>query len=285
MGPRDGLQSEKKIIPTNEKIKLIRSLVRSGIRDIEVGSFVRSSWVPQLSDTSEVIKRLVKYKGLANLWVFVPNMIGLQKAIDSGASGVSFFYSVSNTFCKKNINSSKEVVKDNLKEMMAVAKKNKLLTRIYLSTSFYCPYEGEIKLTDTKKEINFLLSLKPSKVVVSDTTGSANPLLVAKLLKTFYSKKLTKYLALHFHDTQGMALANVIKSLDFGITEFDSSIAGLGGCPYAPNATGNLATEDLANMFLSMNGLKNISMPELLKAGHFCESIFKRKLPAKMLRV
>lgn len=284
VGPRDGLQSEEKIWTLAQKHKLVSTLIDSGLRDIEVGSFVHPKWVPQLRDTEKLVLKLKKQNTKSRLWTFVPNERGLERAIQSGVDGVGFFIAVSKTFCMKNVNRSQAAQFNMLSSLLTKSKQHKLRTRIYVSTAFHCPYEGIVSSRVSKTLVKKILALKPDTTVISDTTGYANPRSVKKICAGLTKSNLKK-MALHMHDTRGMALANVLQGLSMGISEFDSSIGGMGGCPYAPAATGNLATEDLVNMLQGMGSLKSISLPKLRKAGLYCEKILQKPLPARILRI
>ena len=286
VGPRDGIQSEKATWTIAERVDLVRGLMQAGLKDIEVGSFVREDLLPQVAGTSEIILALKKEKSRtrSRLWAFVPNKVGLDNAIESGVDGVSFFVGVSDTFCKKNVNRSRAELLDALPPLLKEAKKKKLLSRVYVSTLVYCPYEGAVSPREVAKVVSILVKAGATQIVLSDTTGDANPRSLQNVLKLLVPKYGARKFALHLHDTRGLALANIMLGMKYGISNFDSSIGGMGGCPYAPGASGNLATEDLANLLLGMGVLKGVDLGQLSRVGHECEKILNRKLPAKILR-
>jgi hydroxymethylglutaryl-CoA lyase len=289
VGPRDGLQAEAKTLDLAQKIQLVHGLVRAGVTNIEIGSFVKSDRIPQLANTEQLLSELratyPRNQKKVNFWAFVPNEKGLERAIEFKVDGVGFFVATSSTFCKKNVNRSQKEILNLLPQMNSIAKGSKLKTRIYLSTITFCPYDGLIKPKEVFKLVEFLLDVGFTEIVLSDTTGDANPRQIRSILDQLVADYGSKCFSLHLHDTRGLALANIVEALGFGISRFDSSIAGLGGCPYAPGASGNLATEDLANMLLGMGLLKGVDLAELAKVGHFMESAMNRELPARMLRV
>jgi hydroxymethylglutaryl-CoA lyase len=288
VGPRDGLQAEITTLNLDQKIELVTSLVDSGLTDIEVGSFVKAERIPQLANTeqllTEIRKRFPNIKEKSKLWAFVPNEKGLEHAIDASIDGVSFFIATSNTFCQKNVNRTRKELEESLPKLLKISKKAKLKNRVYLSTLVFCPYEGFIAPEKVFGLVDFLVKAGVQEIVLSDTTGDANP----RTLNRIFEKLIPRYgadrFALHLHDTRGLALANILEGLGWGIRVFDSSIAGLGGCPYAPGASGNLATEDLANMLLGMGLLKQVDLGKLSKAGFLAEQLLGRTLPARMLR-
>src|SRR6185369_13593209 len=240
VGPRDGLQNESKTVPTEKKAEFIKLLVAAGLKDIEVASFVHPKWVPQLADAQDLIKQLepnpnVRYSAL------VPNMKGLERAIESGIRRIAVFTAASETFNKKNINMGIQESIDVFKPVVERSLKEGISVRGYVSTCFVCPYEGPITKEKVADVTRALFDLGVDEVSIGDTIGAATPrdveTTVGHLLLHFPAGKL----AMHFHDTYGMAIANVYQSLQMGITTFDSSAGGLGGCPYAPGASGNVA--------------------------------------------
>lgn len=287
VGPRDGLQSEKKIFSVEERFELVRRLAAAGLPRIEVGSFVRADRIPQLAETGRLLKRLHQEKfphPRPEFWTFVPNERGLEEAISAGVDGVSFFIATSETFCQKNVNRSQAELLAELKKLLPQAKRAKIKMRIYVSTLVYCPYEGNIAPTRVAQIVRKLIAFGAQEIVLSDTTGHANPRSLAKVLNRVLPLAGARRLALHMHDTRGLALANVLEGLRHGISIFDSSVGGLGGCPYAPGASGNLASEDLVNMLLGMGLLKKVDLGKLGLAARFAENILGRQVPSKVLR-
>lgn len=247
VGPRDGLQNEAARISTKEKIAFVDRLSAAGLRDIEVSAFVSPKWIPQLDDASEVFAGITRQPGV-RYSALVPNMAGLERAIGAGATSVAVFAAASETFSQRNTNRSIDASFDVYREVTAAAIAAGLRVRGYLSTAFGCPFEGEVPVERVVTLTQRLLDIGVYEVAVSDTIGVAHPGQVRFVLPQLLRATSPDRLALHFHDTRGMALANVLEALAFGITTFDASAGGLGGCPYAPRATGNLATEDLLYM-------------------------------------
>ncbi len=251
VGPRDGLQNESALIPTADKVAFIDRLSKSGLREIEVSAFVSPKWIPQLSDASEVFASIsrqpnVRYSAL------VPNLAGLDRALAAGVTEVAIFAAASETFSRKNTNRGIEESFVTYKEVTDAAIAAGLRVRGYLSTAFGCPFEGQVPVDTVIGLTSRLLDLGVYEVAVSDTIGTAHPGQVRVLLSQLLMPLPSTRIALHFHDTRGMALANVVTALDFGIATFDASAGGLGGCPYAPGSSGNLATEDLVYMLDGM---------------------------------
>lgn len=281
VGPRDGLQNEETFISTENKIEFINKLSESGINKIEITSFVHPKWTPQLADSSEVsksIKRLpdIEYTAL------LPNLKGLEKAIEADLKEVAVFMSSSESHNKRNLNRTIAESLNNIEEVVELSKKNNIKVRAYLSTVFGCPYEGLINPYSVKEIVLKLLDLGIYQISLGDTIGIANPKQVKEVLNVLFEDiKDKNKLALHFHDTRGMALANSLVGLEMGITTFDSSLGGLGGCPYAPGATGNVSTEDLVNMFHSMGIETGIDLDKLVEINMFIENILGRSLPSK----
>jgi hydroxymethylglutaryl-CoA lyase len=288
VGLRDGLQSEARIFSLPEKEKILERLISSGLEDIEVGSFVRADRIPQLQDSDKLVLLAQKIrkekKSKARFWAFVPNKKGFENALPQGLDGMCFFYSTSQTFCGKNVNRSQEELLAELKLLLPQARKNKIRSRVYLSTLVYCPYEKEIPLRSVTDSVKKLFDLGAEEVALSDTTGHATPLQIRKILESLLKKYPAKKIALHLHDTRGLALANVWEGLQFGLKRFDSSIAGLGGCPYAPGASGNLSTEDLWNLLERLGKSPRLQIEALLEAAYFAESCLGRKSSSKVLR-
>ena len=280
VGPRDGLQNEKEILPTTAKIEFIKKLASSGLKNIEVASFVHPKAIPQLSDSEEVIKNLDLTKEIIYS-ALVPNKKGLERAISTGIKRIAVFTAASETFISKNINMSVNESLKTFEEVIKIAQENKISARGYLSTCFVCPYEGEIKKEKVCDLTKALFDIGVDEVSIGDTIGAAAPTDVYETIGFLLNKIPKDKIALHFHDTYGTALANVLAGLDLGISIYDSSAGGLGGCPYAPGASGNLATEDLVYMLNRMKIETNIDLEKFSEASAFMESLLKRKLPSK----
>src|SRR5262245_56368059 len=284
VGPRDGLQNEQKTVPTDKKAEFIKLLAAAGLKDIEVASFVHPKWVPQLADAEELIRQLdvtpdVRYSAL------VPNLRGLERAIGTGLRRIAVFTAASETFNRKNINMGVQESIDVFKPVVSRALTEQMSVRGYISTCFVCPYEGSIPKEKVADVARALFDLGVDEVSIGDTIGAATPrdveTTIGFLLQQFPAGKL----AMHFHDTYGMAVANVYQSLQMGITVFDSSAGGLGGCPYAPGASGNVATEDLVYLFDKLGIETGVSLKLLRRASHMIAQELARELPSRVLKV
>lgn len=267
VGVRDGLQNESRSVSLADKLWLAQNLIDAGIRRIELGAFVRPDLVPQMADTEEVYAA-VRGGGLklgrAKSYALVPNLKGLERAIESGAKGIAVFTAATESFAEKNIGMSIDESLRVFKEVVREAKKAKLEVRGYISTAFGCPFEGKVAPKKAIRVVEKLAALGIPEVSVGDTIGVATPRgvedVMKPLLKSFGRKTR---LAGHYHDTRGTALANALRSLELGVRILDSSAGGLGGCPFAPGATGNLATEDLVYMLDGMGAKTGIDLRKL----------------------
>ncbi|WCK53098.1 hydroxymethylglutaryl-CoA lyase [Aneurinibacillus sp. Ricciae_BoGa-3] len=282
VGPRDGLQNEKEMIQTEVKIELIERLVRAGVKKIEATSFVNPKWIPQLSDSKEVATKIRREEGVVYS-ALVPNVRGLERAREAGIQEIAIFMSSSESHNKNNINKSIDETFPVLREVAEVAHAKGMRVRGYVSTAFGCPFEGEVPLASVVKVTEQLLNMGVYEVSIGDTIGVGNPREVKQSFSSLISLFGSDKLAGHFHDTKGMGLANVYAALEAGIRTFDSSIAGLGGCPYAPGASGNISTEDLVNMLHQMGLHTGIELEKLAAAGKFMERVLGRKLQSKVL--
>jgi len=283
VGPRDGLQNEAKTVSTEKKAEFIRMLAAAGLKDIEVASFVHPKWVPQLADAADLISRLerlpnVRYSAL------VPNMKGLERAIETGIRRIAVFTAASETFNKKNINMGIDESIQVFRPVVERALKEGISVRGYVSTCFVCPYEGPVAKEKVGSVAKALFDLGVDEVSIGDTIGGATPKDVETtgvyLLQQFPVEKL----AMHFHDTYGMAVANVYQSLQMGFSTFDSSAGGLGGCPYAPGASGNLATEDLLYLLDRLGIQTGVSLSLIRRASRFIAMELARELPSRVLQ-
>ncbi len=272
VGPRDGLQNESEFIPTDKKIEFINKLTDAGCRRIEVTSFVHPKWVPQMKDAKEVFSRINKKEGVVYN-ALIPNIRGLELAIDAGLKEVVTIMSSSESHNKKNINMS---VDESLREIEEINKKAATFgvkVRSYIATSFGCPIEGYI---DPEKVADIgaaLESYGSYEISLGDTTGMANPMSAYSIPKLVRSKLKKSSLAVHYHRFNGMELANNLASLQAGITIFDGAAGGLGGCPYAPGATGNTATEIMVEMFERMGISTGIDIEKIKDCGSFAKSL------------
>ena len=252
VSPRDGLQNEETVVSTRAKVELIHRLVASGMKDIEVTSFVRPSWIPQLADAAEVVASLPERDDV-RYWGLIPNRRGLDRAIDCGLTHVATFLSASETHNQKNLNRTQRETLASQRDVIENAKAEGLTVRAYISTVFGCPYEGRVNVNQTIRLSQALLESGADFIVLGDTIGAANPAQVKRVLRAVAEAGIpVAQTALHMHDTRGTAVANVIAGLNEGIRIFDGSVAGVGGCPYAPGAAGNAATEDLIAVLEAM---------------------------------
>ncbi len=284
VGPRDGLQNEAKTVPTANKAEFIRLLTLAGLREIEVASFVHPKWIPQLADARELIQQLEPNSN-ARYAALVPNMKGLERAIESGIRRIAVFTAASETFNRKNINMGIRESIDAFKPVVDRALKEGMSVRGYVSTCFVCPYEGAIAKEKAGDVARALFDLGVDEVSIGDTIGAATPRDVETAGSYLLQHFPAQTLAMHFHDTYGMAVANVYQSLQMGFTIFDSSAGGLGGCPYAPGASGNLATEDLLYLLDRLGIETGVSLNLIRAASRFIANELSRDLPSRVLKV
>jgi hydroxymethylglutaryl-CoA lyase len=283
VGPRDGLQNEKVVIPTQTKIDYITALSDAGLRVIEAGAFVSPKWVPQMADTAEVYRDIPKDPGV-EYPVLVPNLRGLERAIEAGVTSIAIFTAASDAFNRRNINMSIEESFENYLPVAARAREEGMRMRGYVSTAFGCPYDGEVPPEKVLEVCARLLDLGCYEVSVGDTIGVGTPMqaqgVIGMLLQVIPASKL----AMHFHDTRGTALANTLAALEMGISTFDASAGGLGGCPYAPGASGNLATEDLVYMLDRMGIETGVDLGRLVQASSVIAPYLDHPLPGRYLQ-
>ena len=252
VGPRDGLQNEATLLSTPEKVKLIKELASAGLRIVEAGSFVSPKWVPQMADSAEVLRGLDK-EGAQQYPVLVPNLRGLQEAIDAGAKDIAVFAAASDTFSQKNINCTIDESLTRYQGVIEQALAANIRVRGYVSCVLGCPYEGEIALSAVTRVATALYEMGCYEVSLGDTLGVGTPEKAKLMLAAVAEKMPLEHLAVHFHDTYGQALANIYACLTLGVSKIDSSIGGLGGCPYAPGAAGNVATEEVVYLLEGLN--------------------------------
>jgi hydroxymethylglutaryl-CoA lyase len=283
VGPRDGLQNEKTPIATADKIAFVDRLSSAGHQVIEVSAFVSPKWVPQMADAQEVFAGIRRTPGV-RYTALVPNRPGLERALACGVNEVAIFAAASETFSRRNINQSIDESLETYRGVCADAAAAGVKVRGYLSTCFVCPFEGPIAPTQVASVTARLLELGVFEVAVSDTIGAATPGDVLRLLDALRPGLPLHQTALHFHDTRGTALANVLAGLDGGVTTFDSSAGGLGGCPYAPGAAGNLATEDLLFMLNGLGIETGVSIDTVAEASRLIESRLDHALPSRFLQ-
>jgi hydroxymethylglutaryl-CoA lyase len=281
VSPRDGLQNEALPIPLEGKRELITALIAAGLKRIELTSFVSPRWVPQLADAEELARDFKAPPGVT-LSALCPNAKGFERARAAGLQEIAVFMSASETHNKKNTNKSIAESLETFREVVPPALAAKMRVRAYVSTVWGCPYEGDVDPQASLRISRALFELGCYQVSLGDTIGVATPLGVKSLVSRFLGEFAASQLALHFHDTRGTALANALVGLELGIRDFDSSVAGLGGCPYAPGAAGNLATEDLVYMLQGMGIETGIDLDKLIEAGRVAEAVVGRRLPGKV---
>jgi hydroxymethylglutaryl-CoA lyase len=283
VGPRDGLQNELRTLSTGEKVRLIDALVASGEKRIEVTSFVSPKWVPQLSDADALLKRLKRPSGVI-FSALVPNLKGLTRAMDAGLQEAAVFLSTTETHSKKNINMTVAEAIAGAHQVARAANREGMRVRGYLSTVWGCPYEGAV---DIDRVVNICRQLTDAgfyQLSIGDTIGVGTPGQTAMILERLLEVFKPAQLALHLHDTRGSALANALVGLTAGISTIDASIGGLGGCPYAPGAAGNLATEDLVFMLHGLQIDTGIDLDALVAAGEIAQELIGRRLSGKYLQ-
>jgi hydroxymethylglutaryl-CoA lyase len=283
VGPRDGLQNEKATVPTEAKIDYITTLADAGLRVIEAGAFVSPKWVPQMADTDEVYRNIPKDPGV-DYPVLVPNMKGLERAIEAGVKSIAIFTAASDTFNQRNINMSIEESFANYAPVTRKALSERIRVRGYISTAFGCPYEGDVPPEKVLEVSARLLDLGCYEVSIGDTIGVGTPMQVQGVIGILLQVIPAQKLAMHFHDTRGTALANTLAALEMGIATFDASSGGLGGCPYAPGASGNLATEDLVYMLDRMAIETGVNLERLVAASSIVAPYLDHPLPGRYLQ-
>ncbi|MEW5321731.1 hydroxymethylglutaryl-CoA lyase [Geobacillus thermoleovorans] len=283
VGPRDGLQNEATPIATADKIAWINLLSETGLSYIEVTSFVHPKWIPQLADAAEVAAGIRRKAGVTYA-ALVPNEKGLERALAAGVDEVGVFMSASETHNKKNINKTIADTFSVLETVVKTAKQEGKTVRGYVSTVFGCPYEGPVAVDQVLMVADRLLAMGIDELSLGDTIGVATPKQVEEVLAIVLRRFPAARIAMHFHDTRGTALANILVSMEMGITTFDSSLGGLGGCPYAPGASGNVATDDLVYMLHGMGIETGINVERLTKAALFIRDKIGRPLPSRYLQ-
>jgi hydroxymethylglutaryl-CoA lyase len=283
VGPRDGLQNESRMVPTDDKVKLIDALSETGLRAIEITSFVNPKWIPQLADGGEVSRRIARKPGLVYS-ALVPNRQGLDAAIAAGMKEVAVFMSASETHNKKNVNKTIAQTLAAFRETVPPALAAGLRVRAYVSTVYGCPYEGAV---DPAKAVELALALEALgcyQISLGDTIGVANPRQVRDVLSRVLAEMAIPAVAVHFHDTRGTALANILVAVEMGITTVDAALGGLGGCPYAPGASGNVATEDVVYMLEGMGVRTGVDLDKLVDCARLASTLVGHEVPSKYYR-
>lgn len=273
VGPRDGLQNESKLLPAEVKISLIDQLSETGLQSIEVTSFVSPKWVPQMGDNAQVLQGIRKVKGISYP-VLTPNLKGFESALRAGAEEVAVFGAASDAFSLKNVNCTAAESIERFRPVLEAAQKNKVCVRGYVSTVVGCPYQGAIKPSEVVRVVEALYSMGCYEISLGDTIGVATPGSMRRMLDEVLKVVPADKLAVHCHDTYGQALANILVSLEYGISVVDSSVSGLGGCPYARGASGNAATEDVVYMLHGLGIETGINLEKLINVGRYiCQEL------------
>ena len=283
VGPRDGLQNESRLIPTDSKVQLIDALSATGLRAIEVTSFVNPKWIPQLADAVDVAKRIVRNPAV-RYSALVPNIKGLESAKTAGMPEIAVFMSASETHNKKNINKTIAETLAAFRETIPPALAHGMKVRAYVSTVYGCPYEGPVDPNVAVQLCRQLRELGCYQISLGDTIGVANPLQVRDVLTRVLAEHPQEAVAVHFHDTRGTALANILMALEMGVTTVDSALGGLGGCPYAPGASGNVATEDVVYMLEGMGVKTGVNLDALVGCSELATSLVGHDVPSKYYR-
>jgi len=291
MGLRDGLQNEKIILDVPSRLELLKKLLEAGSRRIELGAFVSPEWVPQMAGTAEMVRAALQLRKDNEIprgtefSVLVPNEKGMEAALESGIKEIAVFAAASESFSKKNINCSIEESFARFGPVMKLAKKNKIKVRGYLSACFGCPFEGKVAEAKVVQLAKRLYALGCYEISIGDTIGVANPAQVESLFRKLKKVIPVAKLAAHFHDTRGQALANILVAYQLGVRVFDASVGGLGGCPYAPGAAGNVSTEDVVYMFQGMGVKTGIDLPKMVAMNPWVTEKIKHPLPTKVGKV
>ena len=283
VGPRDGLQNELRTLATTDKVRLIDALVAAGLKRIEATSFVPPKWIPQLADAEQVMAQVKRPPGVV-FSALVPNLKGLERARAAGLEEAAVFLSTTESHSKKNLNKTVAEAVATVTEVTGAALKAGMRVRCYLSTVWGCPYEGKVTLAQVVALCRRLADLGMYQVSLGDTIGVGTPAQTEEIVQAVGAIFGIDKLALHMHDTRGTALANALVGLQLGITTFDSSSGGLGGCPYAPGAAGNLASEDLVYMLEGVGVRTGVDLPKLVEAGELAQQLIGRKLSGKYLQ-
>ena len=268
VSPRDGLQNIKATVPTDVKTTLINKLCDAGIQHIEVASFVSPKWVPQMADAADILHQLSPREDTSYI-VLTPNLRGFERAIESGAKEVAIFAAASETFSQKNTNCSIAQSLERFEPIMLKAAELGVRVRGYTSCVLGCPYEGDIVVSEVVRVTKALIDMGCYEVSLGDTIGIGTPTKAREMIAAVIKEVPVEKLALHFHDTRGQALANILACLEYGVANIDASVAGLGGCPYAAGASGNVSTEDVVYMLHGMGIETGIDLKQLVAAGHY----------------
>ncbi len=283
VGPRDGLQNEETILSTADKLRLIDALGATGLRQIEVGAFVRPQNVPQMADTADVFASLHRRSGVVYSAI-APNVVGARRAVEAGADAVQVFLSASESHNQSNVNMSVEQSLAAVSDMAAIVRAAGRPFDAVLSVAFGCPFEGDVPIPRVLQLCARLLDLGAGQLTLGDTTGMAHPLLVQAVVLAFRERFPRQPLRLHLHSARGAGLANILAALQVGISEFDSSIGGIGGCPFAPGAPGNLCTEDLVHMLHEMQIETGLDLDALMETARMLEQMLGHVVPGQTIK-
>ena len=284
VGPRDGLQNEKLWVETETKIALIEKLAQAGLTKIEATSFVSPKWIPQMKDAFEVLSGIERRPGVSYS-VLTPNIKGFEKALEAGATEVAVFGAASEAFSQNNINCSIVESVERFRPIIAAAQKSGIRVRAYISCVLGCPYIGVVPVADVVKLAFQMSEMGCYEISLGDTIGIGTPLQAKIMVEAVAEKVPVSKLALHFHDTRGQALANIYACLELGVSVIDASVAGLGGCPYAHGASGNVATEDVVYMLHGMGIETGVELEKLIEVGRFISEVFGRVPQSKVTLV
>lgn len=288
VGPRDGLQNESSVLDISTRLQFAQKLAQAGLRRIELGAFVSPEWVPQMAGSGRLIKKALEFQRQGKIpagvrfSALVPNRRGMEDAIESGVREVAIFTAASESFSQRNTNCSVAESLRRFQPVAEMARKKKIKVRGYLSTCFGCPYEGKISESKVLRVSEKLFELGVYELSIGDTIGVAHPRAVRSLTKKLIGEFGSQRIAMHFHDTRGTALANILASLDLGIRVFDTSLGGLGGCPYAPGASGNVATEDVVYMLEGMGLKTGVDLKELIRLNKWMTARVQHGLPSRV---
>jgi hydroxymethylglutaryl-CoA lyase len=283
VGPRDGLQNEARNVPTPDKIRLIEALAETGIQRMEATSFVAPKWIPNLADAGEVLGGIRRRPGVSYA-ALVPNLKGLERALAARVDEAVIFLSASESHSRRNINKGIAEALETYREVAGAVEQAGLRLKAAISTSFGCPYEGDVDPLEVVGIAMALLEMGVDEIGVADTTGMANPRQVFDLVSLLARHVPIEMISLHFHDTRGTALANVFAGLQAGVTIFDGSVGGLGGCPYAVGATGNVATEDLVHMLHEMGIETGVNLEKLIECARLAQELVGRPLDSHVAK-
>jgi hydroxymethylglutaryl-CoA lyase len=283
VGPRDGLQNESRLIPTTDKVALIDALSETGLPAIEITSFVNPRWIPQLADGVEVAQRIQRRPGV-RYSALVPNRQGFESALKADMKEVAVFLSASETHNKKNVNKTIAATLQAFEEVVPPALERGIKVRAYVSTVYGCPYEGKVDPNKALELCRTLRAMGCYQISLGDTIGVANPRQVRDVLSRVLAEIPQEAVAVHFHDTRGTALANILVAVEMGITTVDAALGGLGGCPYAPGASGNVATEDVVYMLEEMGVKTGVDLDKLIDCARLASSLVGHEMPSKYYR-